>query len=211
LTAPLTSDQRDALQEITNVAMGQAGTLLANLLDTFVHLSVPRINVLGVADVAGSIGDMVGHDHDVIAVRQSFQGYLLGEAIVIYGREGCKELADIMGYHDELDRSAEIELLLDVANILVGACLGGIIEQLRDISEENGVDELGFSAPSLMADGVPPETLINPDKLTWAHALMMEVNFKLESRNFVSHLIMLMPDKTIGKMRGILDEFITSL
>lgn len=208
--APLSSDQSDSLQEITNIAMGQAGASLATLLDTFVNLSVPRINVLALTEVARGIRDLIGIDTEVTAVRQSFQGYLLGEAIVIYQQEGCKELADMMGHTDELDQAAETELLLDVANILVGACLGGITEQLQTISKENHSEELRFSAPSVMAVNVLPETLINPEKLSWTHALLVEVNFTLENRNFVSHLIMLMPEKTIEKIRGVLDEFIAS-
>ena len=40
-TINLTEEQRDCLQEVTNVAMGQAGDNLARLLDTFVILSIP--------------------------------------------------------------------------------------------------------------------------------------------------------------------------
>lgn len=208
--APLSPDQGDSLQEITNIAMGQAGASLATLLNTFVNLSVPRINLLALPDVSGSIRNLVGSDVEVTAVRQSFQGYLMGEAIVIYQQAGCKELASMLGHTDELNQAAETELLLDVANILVGACLGGITEQLKGISKENNSGELRFSAPSVMAMNVPPETLINPEKLSWTHALLVEVNFTLENRNFVSHLVMLMPEKTIEKIRGVLDEFIAS-
>lgn len=208
---PLTEDQRDAMQEITNIAMGRAGSLLATLLGTFVNLSVPRINVLALSEVAGAIGAMVGKDIEVTAVRQSFQGYLRGEALVIYGSDGCKELGDLMGYDEVLDHTDEVELLLDVGNILVGACLGGIVDQIKGIAKaQEDAGELSFSTPSIMAEGVPAETLINPDKLTWTHALLLEVNFTLEGRNFISHLCMLMPEHSIEKMRGILDEFIDS-
>lgn len=207
----LTEDQRDAMQEITNIAMGQAGSLLATLLGTFVTLSVPRINVLAISEVANAVGSMVGNNMEITAVRQSFQGYLKGEAIVIYGSDGCKELGDLMGYDDVLDRADEVELLLDVSNILVGACLGGIVDQIKDIKvAQHSGKELGFSAPSLMAESVPADTLINPDKLTWTHALLLEVNFTLEGRKFISHLCMLMPEQSIDKMQAILDEFIAS-
>ena len=206
----LTEDQRDAMQEIANIAMGRAGSLLAELLGNFVNLSVPRIKVLALAEVGRAISDMVGGDIEVTAVRQSFQGYLKGEALVIYAQEGCKELGDLMGYDEVLDRSEETELLLDVGNILVGACLGGIVDQIKDLAQVQGSAELGFSAPSIMAESVPASALINPDKLSWTHALLVEINFTLEGRNFISHLCMLMPEHSIEKMRGILDSFIES-
>ena len=39
----LTEDQQDCLQELINVAMGQASDQLARYLDTFVYLKVPSI------------------------------------------------------------------------------------------------------------------------------------------------------------------------
>jgi len=49
--AALSNDQHDALQELTNIAMGQAGASLATLLDEFVDLSVPRIRMVAVVDL----------------------------------------------------------------------------------------------------------------------------------------------------------------
>lgn len=207
----LTPDQLDAMQEITNIGMGQAGSVLAVLLGTFVNLSVPRINVLALDDVPKAIWTMVGSEDDITAVRQSFKGCLTGEAIVIYGYEGCKELADLMGYDNDLDHNDETELLLDVGNVLVGACLGGIVDQIKEIAEvKEDESALTFSAPLLMAEKVKPIDLINPEKLTWTHALLLEVNFTLEERNFISHLCVLMPEHSIERMGEILDEFINS-
>lgn len=207
---PLTEDQRDAMQEITNVAMGQAASLLATLLGNFVILSVPRINVLALEEVPSTISNMVGRNMEVTAIRQSFRGYLEGEAIVIYGQDGCKELGDLMGYDTELNRSDEIELLLDVGNIITGACLRGIVDQIKGLATLQDSGELVFSAPTLMAEGVAAESLIKPEKLAWTHALLLEVKFSMEGRNFISHLCMLMPEKSIAKMQTILDEFIAS-
>jgi len=39
----LTRDQKDALQEIANIGMGQAGASIAKVLGEFIQLSVPRI------------------------------------------------------------------------------------------------------------------------------------------------------------------------
>ena len=50
----LNEDRRDALQEVANLAMGQAATRLARLLDTFIELSVPRVQVVEVSDAAAA-------------------------------------------------------------------------------------------------------------------------------------------------------------
>jgi chemotaxis protein CheC len=51
----LNEDQRDALQEVANLAMGQAATRLARLLDTFIELSVPRVQVVEISKAAAAL------------------------------------------------------------------------------------------------------------------------------------------------------------
>ncbi len=208
--APLTTDQHDALQELTNIAMGQAGASLATLLDEFVDLSVPRIRIVEVISLPPVLAELVGKNNLVSAVRQSFQGYLRGEAIIIFGEPGCQALADLMGFEGELGEHGETELLLDVANVLSGACLGGMMEQIRKFTETTGSTELSFAMPSIMARKVTASQLIDPEKVQWSHALLLEVNFTIKNRNFIAHLTMLMPEDGIEKIRGIIDEFIAA-
>lgn len=209
MSPALSEDQRDALQELTNIAMGQAGSSLATLLDEFVDLSIPRIRVLQLAEAPSALAELVGPKAEVSAVRQSFQGYLRGEAIVIFTEPGCHVLADLLGYEELVDGD-DTELLLDVANVLTGACLGGMVEQIRGFMPASGAMELSFSMPSVMARQVSAAKLLDPERAGWSHALLMEVNFTLKSRNFVAHLIMLMPEDGIRKLQQIVDEFIAS-
>ena len=204
MSAPalLSQDQTDALQEVTNIAMGQAGSSLANILGVFVNLYVPRIRVLDVVAIGAAISDMVGPDKEITAARQSFHGTMRGEALVIYDQEGCMDLADLMGYEEQLEASAERELILDVSNVLVGACLGGIADLLEAT--------LTYSAPSIMAERIPVDRLIDPKKMTWNYALLVEVNFTLEERNFTSHLTFLMPEESIQSMGEAIDKFMES-
>ncbi|MEJ2553663.1 MAG: chemotaxis protein CheC [Gammaproteobacteria bacterium] len=196
----LTPDQTDTLQEIVNIAMGQAGDSLARVLDSFVQLSVPRIKLTEVANIGPGIADLVKNDMMITAVRQSFYDDLSGEAIIIFGAEGCHDLSDLMGYQNELDPLTEKEVLFDVSNILVGACLNGIAEQLNA--------DLSFAAPSLIAENTSARALLAPDNLPWDYALQVEVNFKLEQRNFMSHLIIMMAEDAIGSLQRSLDAFL---
>ena len=199
----LTPDQTDALQEIVNVAMGQAGDSLARVLDSFVRLSVPRIRLVDVSKAGSSIAEMVGGTEIITAVRQSFYDELRGEAITIFSAEGCRDLAELMGYYHSLDDQTEREILFDISNILVGACLNGIAEQL-------GAD-LNFSAPSMMAAHVAPEQLLSVKELPWTYALQVEVNFSLERHKFKSHLIMMMAGDAIVALAQSLDAFIETI
>ncbi|MFB9123081.1 chemotaxis protein CheC, partial [Paraburkholderia dipogonis] len=77
----LNEDQRDALQEVANLAMGQAATRLARLLDAFIELSVPRVKVVEVSEAAQALREMTGIEDTVSAVRQGFRSDIKGEAL----------------------------------------------------------------------------------------------------------------------------------
>lgn len=201
--APLTEDQSDALQELANIAMGRAGKSLSTLLDSFVILSVPRVTVVDVEDVADTVGRMANAPEIGTAVRQAFFPTVRGEAITIFGPEGCREIADLMGHEGELGDSQEQELLLDTANILVGAVLNGLGEQMET--------EFKYTPPSILAVRTPLQQLLTADNLDWTCALLIEVNFSLDERGFTCHMLTLMPENSLDVIRRTLDDMLEDL
>ena len=86
--APYTADQIDALQEIANVAIGQAGACLATMLDVYVSLSVPHSRIISVDELAGEVAGLIiyreeldpDHKHAAldIALHPDYQNQGLG-------------------------------------------------------------------------------------------------------------------------------------
>jgi len=126
-----TEEQRDALQEIANLAMGLAAARLARLLDTFIQLSVPRVCVVGIDEAAQTLREMTGIDQSVTAVRQSFRSDIKGEALVICRSGAVGNLWALVNgpdIHPAYDTISQAELMFDVANVLTGAyvsCIPG--------------------------------------------------------------------------------------
>jgi len=203
----MTEDQRDALQEVANIGMGRAGAALAEVLGTLITLSIPRVQVIRAAQLEQTINTLVLADsQEISAVRQSFRCDAEGEAIVIFNAAGCDQLADLMGYdqdHGSCAQAGSRELLFDVANILIGACLGSVFEQLGR--------RLSFSAPSLIAQNVAVEKLWAAGPLPWDIALLLEVNFSLQDREFNCHLLTLMPETSLTIVQRALDTFLHAL
>lgn len=202
----LTEDQRDCLQEVVNVAMGQAGDSLARFLEVFVNLSVPRIRLVSRNELGGELEELVGGaGTNVSGVSQGFYHVddgsgIRGEAIVVFTDSSFKEMADLLAYDDELTEAGERELLMDIANILNGACLTGIGEQIEK--------ELAFSSPSLLGQHIPIGSLLEHEKLSWGHALLVEITYTLEDRSFTCTMFLLMPGESIEVMKGELDKLL---
>jgi chemotaxis protein CheC len=192
-------EQRDALSELVNIGMGQAGDRLARLFDTFIQLSIPRIELVHPQDVTRAIMTLVGNEGPIIAVRQAFSSRIRGEALALYTAGGCDALVDLVKYPDVTSD----ELLLEISNVLVGACVGGLASQFAL--------ELSFSPPSILGEHATVEALLDTGCLPWRSALLAEVNFRVEDRAFRCHLLTFWPDDSIRVLLGAVDAFLASL
>ncbi|MGH8778841.1 chemotaxis protein CheC [Paraburkholderia sp.] len=202
----LTEDQRDALQEVANLAMGQAATRLALLLNTFIELSVPRVRVVAVSEAADALREMTGIEEPVSAVRQGFRSDIKGEALVLCRSGSVEQLCDLV--NDPYARSAyeattQQELIFDVANALTGACVSCILDQLGRTPV--------FSAPGMLGESLMLDEVFQPGVLAWEVALLVEVNFALEDQSFRAHLVILMAEDSIRHMNRALDALLSSL
>jgi len=199
-----TEDEYDFLGEITNMAMGQAGSALAEFLEVFVELSVPMVKIVEADQMIPVLSEMTQGYNEVSATRQAFFNSINGEVISLFNKDACMAVADPMGYDEELDPSKEEELILELSNILVGACLNGLGGLIKT--------EVSFSKPAILCERMQIGDLLNavfaPDKLTWDYTLMLKVDFKLEEREFKSDLLIFMSDKSIEVLRNSSDNFL---
>ncbi|WP_431823908.1 chemotaxis protein CheC [Burkholderia sp. F1] len=223
-----TAEQRDALQEIANLAMGRAAARLASLLGRFIELSVPRVRVVQASDAGKALREMTGIHDNVTAVRQGFRSDIKGEALVLCRTANVNRLAALVDHtfgdaaagqrtcdDDEVDEvddetsaalgetSSQDELVFDVANVLMGACVSSIL------------DELGrtpvFFPPGLLGANVSFDDVFQPTVLAWSVALLLEVNLGLEDDAFRAHFVMLMAEDSIRLMGDALDALLSAL
>lgn len=193
----LTEEYRDCLQEVTNVAMGQAGDRLAQLLDTFVVLSIPHIEIMSPADIAMALNSVQAGDR-VSGVCQGFIGLgIAGEAILLFHDTSFRDLARLMDYEAELDEQAQKELLMDTTNVLFGACMKGLAEQI-DM-------DFSFGAPSVLGHGQKLEEIFDTKRSTWQHALVTEINYTVEGYNVNCDLLLVITEGSIDLLCKKLD------
>lgn len=142
----------DLIQEVVNVSMGQAGSLLAGLLNTFIHLPVPKVHLKCYHEL-----NTVLASKDAISLSGVSQGFngsgIAGEAILLVGDESFPHMSRLMQYDQMTSGSPgnnDLEVLMDLSGILIGACLKGIAEQL-DI-------EFSYSHPVILGQkkALPP-------------------------------------------------------
>ncbi len=119
----------DWLQEIANVAMGRAADLLTHLIDDPVELTIPRVFAMDSEAVNSALAGANGHG--IVSVIQGFIGSgVAGEALLQLDEQYLDAAAALMKSREE-EGDAKLGALVDITNVLLGAFLRGIADQLH--------------------------------------------------------------------------------
>lgn len=187
-----TPELRDVYQELANVAMGQAANLLAQLLDAFVVLPIPNVNVLEVSELHMALSAAAESD-TLSAVCQGFIGAgIAGEALLLFHDASFQDLARLMNHQGALDHNAELELLMDTANVLIGAFLRGYANQL----------DTPFSQghPVVLGQHRSIQDLIQTNQSRWRRTLAIEINYRIQGYAVQCDLLLLFTEDSIATM-----------
>ncbi len=182
-------DALDRAQEIANVAMGRAADLLARLLGAFVKLPVPKVRMIEGSDLHMALS-AIEASTAVSAVCQGFIGAgIAGEAMLTFTESSFADIATLMRHEGEIDDNAELELLMDISSILIGACLKGIADQL-DISFSQG-------HPVVLGRHVNISELLDHNASRWNRTLAIEIEYRIENRNINCDLMLLFSEDSL--------------
>lgn len=182
---------RDALREVVNVSMGRAGALLAKALDVFVQLPIPNVNILEVSELHMTLVDAQREDR-LSAVCQGYIGEgIAGEALLIFHDSELHDMSRLVRWR-EAGESGDIEMLLDLSSIIIGACLAGIAEQF-DIRFSQG-------HPTILGHHASIDELIVVNKTRWKKTLAVELSYSLEGHNVHFDLLLLFTEDSVKRI-----------
>ncbi|MBE8168777.1 MAG: response regulator [Shewanella sp.] len=193
-------DLRDACQEIANVAMGRAADLLAKLLDVYVLLPIPTVNVLEVSELTMAL-KATEENQQVSALCQGFIGAgIAGEALLLFHDSSFEDMAKLMGINNPDSSQAEIEVLIDTGNVLIGAFLNGISSQL-DM-------QFNQSHPVVLGRHCTVNELIHDNAEKWQRTLAMEINYRIKDHDIQCDLLMLFTEDSMPTLTNKLSYLI---
>ncbi|MCW9030053.1 MAG: response regulator [Gammaproteobacteria bacterium] len=191
---------RDGFKEIVNVSMGLGVDLLARVLDAFVIMPIPNVNMLEVSELVMTL-NQVSESKDVSAICQGFIGSgIAGEALILFSDSSMADIADLMKFKSELTEQVELELLMDISSILCGTCLQGISRQL-DIKFSQG-------HPVVLGRHIKMEDLFKRNGNRWKKMLTIEMPIRIENRNINCDLLLLFTEDSIPRFNELLEYLI---
>ena len=185
---------RDALREVSNVAMGRAAALLAEELGVFVHLPIPAVNLFEASELHMALADANRGDC-LSAVCQGFIGEAIaGEALLLFHDSEIADIARLLGLRQG-DETGTSEMLLDLASILIGACLAGIAEQIDVRFSQGHPQLLGQHAQTI-------DELIQFNSSRWRQTLAVEISYGLEGHAVHFNLLLLFTEDSVPLLSG---------
>lgn len=144
----------EALKEIGNIGSGHAATSLSNMLQTRIHMSVPKVWLVPLERMGEALGEM---DATRVALYLKVEGEASGKALFVLPIESAEHIAktllwmeetpDVFG--DEMAQSA----LREVGNILVSSFVIALTE-FSGILLQPSVPALAVDMIGAMIDAV---------------------------------------------------------
>lgn len=206
LNTLLSDDEIEILKEIMNIAFGKATADLAELVDIFINLTVPDVQIMNEEGLKRYIKEEIKNLEGINLVEQKFWGEFTGSALLIFPADAGRELITLLTKKEidslESDPISELEKgsLMELGNILIGACVGRIADLLGDI--------LTYSPPIvLVGDRFSKDGSFLQSQDQGPSAIMLRTVFNFEARNITGFLFLLTSQKSITWLKKALNDF----
>jgi len=187
-----TPEQLDALKELTNIGIGQAGGVLNEMLDSHVSLEVPSVNVLSPEKLEEQIQKKCREK--TFSVRLDFKGRFAGTADLTFPVESASNLVIILTGDDlstsDLD-SIRVGTLTEVGNIVLNGVMGSIANILGQ--------HINYSVPSYMENAAEnPLKSIIPDRRQ--NMILVRTRFTIKQFQIEGDILLVFEEKSLDML-----------
>jgi chemotaxis protein CheC len=168
-------------------------------------MSVPRISDISASGICSYLIDEVGSLERVSLVRQIFRGDFCGETVTVFPE--CSESV-LIGLTDHFDGCSSPdwkieEILLELGNIIVGACMGKIAELLNTM--------FSYNVPQLVLKKTPIDQLCSHDHGGERRVLVIENVLSIEGKETRIYLFIIVGKEALDWLYKTLDRSLESL
>lgn len=197
-TPPLGDLERDALAELSNIAMARAANSMRQMVEHQVLLSVPSVDIVSKEEATQIIAKP--NNQSLVAVRQDFSGPFSGRALLIFPEANSLELvrAVVKGELPLEDiGSLEDEALAETGNIILNSWIATIANLLKQTLKMSlPVVVRGDSRVMFRSDEA--QTLV----------LFLRITFEISKKEIRGYVALLMDIPSIDELRSLIHDYI---
>ena len=196
---PLTDLERDALGELSNIAMARAANSLRQMVKNEVRLSVPTVEVLSRKDATLVVEK--GGSPKLVAVRQDFSGAFAGRALLIFPEVSSLELVrEVVGKEASIEdiMDVEDESLAETGNIILNSWVATIANLLKR--------SLKMALPVVIRGG--GRDLFETGDAQEPKILFLHIKFDIQRKEIRGYVALLMDIPSIDELRALIADFV---
>ncbi len=193
----LTEDEKDVLQELMNVAYGNATAVVADMLDAFASLSIPKINIMSVGELLATFSELKSTSY--FFSTQAFSGEFSGESAFFINAESAKNLAK----HLELESDEDLDdAILELTNVLTSSLTTKLSEEMDT--------EVSFSLPSISK--IPLEEINDVATFQqYSQVIVIDTDLNFEDQQINGKIFILTKDDSIQWLKTKLNTILELL
>ncbi|HSC13989.1 MAG TPA: chemotaxis protein CheX [Gammaproteobacteria bacterium] len=193
--------QLDALTELVNLGVSRAAGNLAVMVREEVVLTVPNVALMTRQEAIQTLSQR--DSRSLVAVHQTFEGEIVGRALLIFPEERSLELVRSL-VSSELSNEEIIELeqeaLAETGNVILNSCLATIANSLES--------RLKISLPEVIRGESTRFFTLPPPPEAGSTVLFVYINFAVRRRNIEGYIAMLMDLPSLAALKKLLDALI---
>jgi chemotaxis protein CheC len=196
----LTASQTDTLSELINIGYARAAGALSELTGHRIILEVPNVAMYPIDEIGTVLGAYL--KGEVASVHQVFSGPISGNALLLLDEEAALMLNRLLLDSDpgSLGDAAAKEVLIEVGNIVLNACLG-VFGNLLQV-------QVTFAVPRLhivSVDRVLGSITVAEEGLHYG--LMIQTKFSLRNSKVSGYLIIVLGVTSLDNMIAAVESW----
>ena len=193
----LTEDEQDVLQELMNVAYGDATAVVAEMLDAFATLSIPNIKIMETSRLVDELQTLKGDSY--FFSTQAFNGEFSGESAFFIDNESAQNLAT----HLELEGDEDLDdAILELTNVLTSSLTTRLAKEMDT--------EVKFSLPSISK---LPQNEIQTNKTfkQYSQVIVIDTQLNFQDQKINGEIFILTKDGSIEWLKNQLNSILEAL
>jgi chemotaxis protein CheC len=199
----------DALKEMMNIGFGQAAVALSEVIDMHVILNVPKIAKLAPEEIASFVRGEIEDPTGFSMVEQFFLGRFNGTSFLLLPESEGEKLVQLFTNDPTIERSGlaldslEQETIVELGNIIIGACVGKIAELLKDV--------VTYQPPRFFLGPVDDALISQQIRSSGGLALVFKTVFHFEAEDVYGLLFLVTGEDSAFWLKKAVDEMLVGI
>jgi len=193
----LTEDEKDVLQELMNVAYGDATAVVAEMLDAFASLSIPNIKIMKTGELLQQFQSLKGDSY--FFSTQAFVGEFSGESAFFIDEKSAKNLAK----HLELETEEDLnDAILELTNVLTSSLTTRLAQEMST--------EVRFSLPNISK--IPLNEIVDTQTFQqYDQVIVIDTQLNFEDQHINGEIFILTKDGSIEWLKNQLNNILEAM